>query len=234
VTLLALDTSTAQVAVALGDADGILAAVALAGRRRHAEQITPAIEFVLDQAGRAPSDLAAVAVGVGPGLFTGLRVGVTTAKVMAQALGVPVVAVSSLDVVAEAVADAGTPVVAVLDARRDEVYAAVYRPGGEGPECSTPERVLPPAALAAELAAEFAHTSVPVLFVGEGALIHGDVFAAVPGARLASPTFARPDPAALFGLAWRRFDAGVCAPPGDVRPHYLRQSDTGAVAAPKV
>ena len=98
--VLAIDTATKQVGVAIGDGGAVRAEVRLAGGRRHAEQLVPAISALLDWTGVRLDQLAAIAVDVGPGLFTGLRVGITTAKVMAQALRVPVVPVASLDLVA--------------------------------------------------------------------------------------------------------------------------------------
>src|SRR5438105_5036720 len=82
VLILALDTSTSQVSVAVGDGGAVVGCVQLAGGRRHAEQLAPAIEYLRGECGVELDHLAAIAVGIGPGLFTGLRVGVTTAKVM--------------------------------------------------------------------------------------------------------------------------------------------------------
>src|SRR4051794_41673297 len=132
VLLLALDTSTAQVSVAFGDRGAVLGSVQLAGGRRHAEQLAPAIEYLRRECAVELDHLAAVAVGTGPGLFTGLRVGVTTAKVMAQALRIPVVGVPSLDLVAYPLRHSERAIVAVLDARRPEGFAARSPPGPRG------------------------------------------------------------------------------------------------------
>ena len=104
--LLAIDTATPQVAVARGDDGRVRGEIRLVGRRRHAEQLAPAIAYLCEQSRVRLEQLAAVAVGIGPGLFTGLRVGVTTATVMAQTLRIPVVAVPSPDLVAELAAGA--------------------------------------------------------------------------------------------------------------------------------
>ena len=130
--ILGMDTSTAQVAVAVGGEAGVLAEVRLTGGRRHAEQLAPAVEYVLREAGVDVRDVDAFALGIGPGLFTGLRVGLTTAKVMAASLGRPVVPVSSLELVALPVRHVTGVVVAVTDARRSEVYRAAVRPRGRG------------------------------------------------------------------------------------------------------
>src|SRR5262245_62352939 len=98
--VLAFDTATDVVSVALGRNGEPLGAVQLAAGREHAERLVPAIDEVVDGTGVGLDRLAAIAVGVRPGRFTGLRVWVTTAKVMAQALGIPVVGIGSLDLIA--------------------------------------------------------------------------------------------------------------------------------------
>jgi tRNA threonylcarbamoyl adenosine modification protein YeaZ len=130
--LLAFDTSTPAVTVALHDGRAVLAERTTVDAMRHAELLAPAIEAVLAEAGADRLDLTGVAVGVGPGPFTGLRVGVVTARVLGAALGIPVQGVCSLDVVAAGVDRArvtGSYAVAT-DARRREVYWATYDTDG--------------------------------------------------------------------------------------------------------
>ena len=98
--LLCLDTATPQVSAAIGADGAVLGEVRLGRGRRHAEHLAPAIEYLCRELDVELARLSAIAVGLGPGLFTGLRVGVTTAKTMAQVLRVPVVGVASLDLVA--------------------------------------------------------------------------------------------------------------------------------------
>src|SRR5438477_12876260 len=145
--LLAMDTATDQVAVALGDRGAVRGEVRLVGGRRHAEQLAPAIQSLCDETGVGLDQLGAIAVGIGPGLFTGLRVGVTTAKVMAQALRVPIVAVPSLDLVAYPLRHTNRLLVAVLDARRREVFDAAYRPVPGGLQRVSEYQVRSPAEL---------------------------------------------------------------------------------------
>ncbi|MFN8077740.1 MAG: tRNA (adenosine(37)-N6)-threonylcarbamoyltransferase complex dimerization subunit type 1 TsaB [Kineosporiaceae bacterium] len=130
--LLALDTSTAAVTVALLDDGGACAHLAQLDARRHAELLAPQIVEVLEGCGASVADLTGVAVGVGPGPFTGLRVGITTAAVLAWAAQVPVHGVCSLDAIAQGVlareGDAApAELVVATDARRREVYWAPYR-----------------------------------------------------------------------------------------------------------
>jgi len=221
VRVLAIDTSTAQVAVAIGDAGAVLGEVRLIGGRRHAEQLAPAIRCLVGWTGVRLDQLAAIAVGIGPGLFTGLRVGVTTAKVMAQALRVPVVPVPSLDLVAYPVRHTSRMVVATLDARRREVFHASYRPVPGGVQRITEYGVASPAQLVAQLEAD----GDEVLLVGDGVGAYPEVFSGYERAELAGPEFAMPSVAALVALATARIEREVFETPWDVTPLYLRESD---------
>src|SRR3954452_3304120 len=135
--LLGIDTLTRRVGVVLANERGMLGRVELGGTAdtsppRHAETLAPAIQWCCEQAGVEIASLSAVAVGIGPGMFTGLRVGVTTAKVLAQTLRIPVIPIPSLDLLAYPLRYARRLVVATIDARRNELYWAVYKhvPGG--------------------------------------------------------------------------------------------------------
>jgi tRNA threonylcarbamoyl adenosine modification protein YeaZ len=144
VVLLAFDTATAYVTVsAYDEGAGVLAARDGVGPMRHGELLMPTVRDVLAAADAAMSDVDRVAVGVGPGPFTGLRVGVVTARMLGMALGVPVVGVCTLDVLAaDAVSQgAAEPFVVTTDARRKELFWAAYDAGGarvEGPAVDRP------------------------------------------------------------------------------------------------
>jgi tRNA threonylcarbamoyladenosine biosynthesis protein TsaB len=219
--LLAIDTATTQVGVAIGDADGVRGEVRLTGGRRHAEQLAPAIESIVGWTEVRFDQLTAIAVGIGPGLFTGLRVGVTTAKVMAQALRIPVVPVSSLDLVAYPLRYSSRMIVAVLDARRHEVFHAAYRPVPGGVQRVTEYAVATPSDLVAELEAGGDET----LLAGDGVTAHAEAFSALDRVELAGPEFASPSTAALVALAAARVEREEFTTPWDVRPMYLRESD---------
>ena len=210
------------------------------GGRAHAELLVPAIEEVCALAGHAVTDIDAIAVDIGPGLFTGLRVGVATAKALAQALGVDLIGVGSLDILAAAAVERTgaepTGVVApVVDARRGEVFAAVYRfdrahsgrradrPGGR------PHRPAPahrPRG-AGGVAGGGGDGGRPVTVVGDGAVryrpqlsAHG-VLDLEPAGELASPP-----PLALARLARRRLAPGRRpATPLELVPDYRRPAD---------
>jgi tRNA threonylcarbamoyladenosine biosynthesis protein TsaB len=196
--LLAFDTSTPAVTVALVDDDRVLASITHVDPLRHGELLAPTIEQVLAQAWVKPADLDLIAVGVGPGPFTGLRVGVVTAQVMAAALGVPVTGVCSLDILAMKGPAEGEFVVAT-DARRKEVFFAHYR---DSRRVSEPQVARP-----TDVA-----TSLPTL--GAGPRLYPDAFPHAYGPEL-------PDATDLaLGLSRGRLHALAVA------PLYLRRPDT--------
>jgi tRNA threonylcarbamoyladenosine biosynthesis protein TsaB len=143
VLLLAFDTSTPAVTVALHDGTRILASHTVVDARRHGELLAPGIAHVVADAGKSASDLTGIAVGVGPGPFTGLRVGLMTARAMGDALTIPVSGVCTLDVLAAAVVSA-QPFLVATDARRREVYWATYDASStriDGPHVERPTDV---------------------------------------------------------------------------------------------
>jgi tRNA threonylcarbamoyladenosine biosynthesis protein TsaB len=221
VLILAIDTATSQVGVAIGDAASVRGEVRLAGGRRHAEQLAPAIETLCAWTGVELAQLSAVAVGVGPGLFTGLRVGVTTAKTLSQALRIPIVAVPSLDLIAWPLRHTHRLIVAVIDARRREVFHASYRPVPGGVQRVSEYSVGSPGALVADLQAG----TDDVLLAGDGVSRYPDDFAALGGAAVAGDEFAAPSTAALVQLATARVEREEFDQPWDVQPMYLRDAD---------
>jgi tRNA threonylcarbamoyladenosine biosynthesis protein TsaB len=231
--LLAVESATETAAVALIDEEGALGSVVLARGRRHTETLVPAIETLCRRVGVTPVDLHALAVDVGPGLFTGLRVGVGTVKALSFALDLPVVTASSLEVLAHAVAGSGATegrlLVPVVDARRGEVFSARFRPAG-GTVVAEPgtdggsadnERLWAPE----DLAADLARLSEPLVLMGNGARRYAELLAAVPGVTLAGPAYASPPVAALAELGLARARAGEVHDGDDVMPRYLRQAD---------
>ena len=223
--MLAIDTATAQVSVAFGDQGAVLGEVRLAGGRRHAEQLAPAIDYLRRELDIDLGHLAAIAVGTGPGLFTGLRVGVTTGKVMAQALRIPVVGIPSLDLVAYPLRHSDRMIVAVLDARRREVFAARYRPVPGGVQRVSDYAVHTPAELVADLAAEPGVEPHGLLLAGDGVARFPEEFGALEHAELAGTEFAAPSVDALVALATARAEREEFELPAELHPLYLRQSD---------
>src|SRR5919106_6833549 len=130
--VLGIETSTAVSSVALGTEQGTVGAAQVSRGKGHAEFLVPAIRYIAGESDVQMRSVAGVAVGLGPGLFTGMRVGVATAKSIAQALRVPIVGIPSLDLLAYGVRYTTRLICAVVDARRGEVFTAFYRqvPGG--------------------------------------------------------------------------------------------------------
>ncbi|MGC4803731.1 tRNA (adenosine(37)-N6)-threonylcarbamoyltransferase complex dimerization subunit type 1 TsaB [Micromonospora sp. DT233] len=219
--VLVLDSSTPAVTAALVEvtSDGLTprAQRRTVDARAHGELLAPQVAAILAEVDARPTDLGAIVVGLGPGPFTGLRVGLVTAATMAQVLGVPAYGVCSLDGIGHPAA-AGEPILAAGDARRREVYWAVYDGAGRrvaGPEVDTP-------ADAARHARDLGVTAV----VGDGAHRYADVFD-LP--LRAEPRY--PDPTALAALAAERIRSGA---PGDpLTPLYLRRPDAVAATARK-
>jgi tRNA threonylcarbamoyladenosine biosynthesis protein TsaB len=152
VIVLGIDTSTNHTSVALGTEHGVIAEAGFTSPRKQ-DHVLPAIEQLLEWAGLSPSNVGGIAVGLGPGLYTGLRVGVQVGKSLAQALRLPIVGFSSLDVLAFGVRTTRRVIGAVLDARRGEVFYAFYRSVPGGVMRLGDHRVDRPEAVAAELVA---------------------------------------------------------------------------------
>ena len=225
--MVAIETATETVGVAVRTAGGVQAELTLTGRRRHVETLTPALEHLLAQLDLVPRDLGVVGVDIGPGLFTGLRVGVAAAKGLAQALGIGVIGATSLDILTAGAAAAGLRglVLACVDARRGEVFAAVHEVdvAGAVPGVRVPAGLFAPEDLVVALD-EFAGETVHA--VGDGALRYADVLRAVPGTDPAAPGLAYPPPAALLRLVSARMEAGQPPDaPAAVVPLYMREAD---------
>jgi len=237
--LLAIESATDLVGAALLGPDGSVAERSHIGGRAHAELLAPAIEEVCAVSGCTLADVDALAVDVGPGLFTGLRVGVATAKALGQSLGLGIVGVTSLDILAAgarelAGAERAGQVVAVVDARRREVFAAGYAFGSDDDGASTVDpadvRDDRPEAMAPDALAAWLETLVgdgPVLVVGDGAVRYLELLGPIPGVDTSlAGEVTSPSPAVLVRLAARRLEAGVVPSSAvDLVPDYRRHAD---------
>jgi len=221
VIVLGIETSTPQTSVALGTEQGVRASMQLASKARQ-DDVVPILEHVLDWTGLELSHVGGVAVGLGPGLFTGLRVGVETGKTLAQVLSVPILGIPSLDVLAFGVRYTRRLIGAVIDARRGEVFHALYRGVPGGVMRVGEYGVAPPGHLAAELEA----AREEVLLVGNGAILYRKELEEV-GARVefASPAQAHPQASEMVELAVPRFIREETDRSFEVLPLYLRKSD---------
>jgi len=245
--LLAIETSTPCLSSALWEDGAPVASFSLLAGPRHAEVLMPSVDHLCRQAGWSVHDVEAVAVGNGPGLFTGLRVGLATARSIAAALGRPAVGVGSLDALAHPHRRRPGLLAAVLDARRSEVFWALYRSDGRSLALLRGPEVAPPAGVASDLAGAagepapvgaappFAASELSspageppslvgsVLVVGDGAWRYRDLFEA-SGVEIAGPADMYPSACAVAELGWRQLlEKG--APAGLPAPLYLRQAD---------
>jgi tRNA threonylcarbamoyl adenosine modification protein YeaZ len=219
VLLLGLDTATPAVTVALHDGGQPLVQLVTVDAHRHAELLAPAVAKAVADAGAVPRDLTGIVVGVGPGPYTGLRVGLVTARVLGAALGIPVYGVCSLDAIAAEVAaggaaEAGSDFLVATDARRRELYWARYDSTGRrtvGPGVSRP--------------AEIPVSGLPA--AGEGPMLYPELLP-----KGLDPAF--PAAAALCRIAVAALAAGdpgkTLLPPD---PLYLRRPDAREPGAPK-
>ncbi|WCO66622.1 tRNA (adenosine(37)-N6)-threonylcarbamoyltransferase complex dimerization subunit type 1 TsaB [Iamia majanohamensis] len=219
--ILGVESATAQVGCAIGGHEGVLASAHSTRARRHAESLVPSIEFACRQARVELADLGAVAVDVGPGLFTGLRVGVATAKALAHALRVPVIPISSLDLLAFPARFTDRLIAAVIDARRGEVFWALYRQVPGGVQRIGEARVSTPEELLGELQAR----GEEMLLVGDGALRHAEVLRDLRKAEVCSHGITHPSARDLVLLAHHQALREEWVQPWEVSPTYLRKPD---------
>jgi tRNA threonylcarbamoyladenosine biosynthesis protein TsaB len=219
--ILGVTTSTAQVGCAVGGHEGVLGAIHSSRGRRHAETLTPAIEFLCRQTRVSLTDIGAIAVDLGPGMFTGLRVGVAAAKAISHARRLPMVGVTSLDLLAFPLRHSRRRIVCALDAGRGELFHASYRHSPGGVQRLSEPAVTTPADLASELLA----TDGETLLVGDGALRHRDHFDDLHGVELGDPGMAHPSAGSLVQLAHPRAMREEFVGPSELTPLYLRLPD---------
>jgi tRNA threonylcarbamoyladenosine biosynthesis protein TsaB len=219
VLILGIETATEQVGVAIGGHEGVIASFEVARGRRHAEILTPAIEFVCRQADIGLDEFGVVAVDVGPGLFTGMRVGIAAAKALAQALRIPMIGISSLDLLAFPCRHTDRVVVPVIDARKGEVFWAMYRQVPGGLQQVAPPTVGPVDELVADLLARSQET----LCVGDGADRYRDEL--LDGYHCEIGGDLHPSAATLVQLAHAKALREEWVNPRDIEPNYLRLPD---------
>ena len=219
--ILGIETSTSQVGVAIGGHEGVLAQSHSNRGKRHAETLIPAIDFVRRQARIDLSEISCVAVDLGPGLFTGLRVGVASAKAMAHALRVPMIGLPSLDLLALPVRFSTRLIVTAIDARRGELFYAFYRQVPGGVQRLSPHQLGTPDDLASELLA----TREECLLVGDGAQRYSEVFEGITKVEITDLGLAYPSAASLVQLAHAQALREEWVKPWEIQPLYLRKPD---------
>jgi len=216
--LLAIETSGYRGGIALAEGDAapaVTVEVALDEDLRHARDLVPTMQAALDRVGWSPQDLDALAVSIGPGSFTGLRIAVILAKFVATETGARVVAVPSLRALAENAPAGTSPVACIRDAKRRGLYVNVFHRRGDDLEETFGPALIQPAELAERLPAN-------TLVLGRG----------VPKAREALAGFAlAPEetwdvrPSAVARLGWRAYRAGAFVNPMRLEPLYVRRPE---------
>ncbi|MBI4313399.1 MAG: tRNA (adenosine(37)-N6)-threonylcarbamoyltransferase complex dimerization subunit type 1 TsaB [Candidatus Omnitrophica bacterium] len=220
--LLGIETSTRTCSVAVSSDENIFSALTVYGSRRPSDHLMVGVERCLETAGFQAEELDAIAVGVGPGSFTGIRVGVTAAKSLAYALSKPAVAVSSLDVLAANVAGAGLPLWVVVDARKEKLYAALYeKDAGQVMQRQGDEKLLAFDQLVPLMQGD-------VLVLGDAHVRYAERFRAALGARyhILPPHLWVPQAAAVCRLAREQLLQGKTVAAHQLVPNYLFSSES--------
>lgn len=224
--ILGIDTATDSVSVALGEGTQVLAQSEVVSDRQHCEALAPMIDFVCKQVDVSFREIGAVAVDIGPGLFTGMRVGIATAKAIAFSLDVPIIGICALDVLAAAAPSTDSVIVSVIDARRHEIYWAMYRTIEDELVQVHAPCVGPVAGLVTDVLDRFQSTQ----FVGNGALRYrSDIVEGlgvlIQGCEFADGRFSRPTAATVVTLAHRRAMHEQWQFAQELSPLYLRPPD---------
>ena len=225
---LSIDTSTRYAAVGLSRDGKLLAEYSWVSRQNHSVELLPAIDYMLKSNGATPRDLTCAFIAIGPGGFSALRVGLSTAKGLAIPLGIPLVAVNTLEIEAEPYCGQGLPVCAVLDAGRSEVSAAMYAEADGLWQTVRDARVLAPEELCSEIEG-------PTLFCGEALPLVAETLQEHLGdkALLADQTPPTRSPATLARMGHERFTRGDLADVSTLEPFYLRKPSISEPRRPR-
>ncbi len=213
--ILAIDTATLDAGAAVVQTDGLVVAVRRVRVTIHSDALLTMVDAVLKEAGIGPADLDAVACGAGPGSFTGLRIGLATAKGLCLALEKPLIMVSSLQALAAQV-PAGTLAIPILDAFRGELYAGFYR-AGDPPQPLSDEVVAPPERVRQRIEELIRQGEVPMLI--------GDGLGRWPVLQVDRPVIAGPDPVDVARIARHRWRRGESDDLDRAVPRYIRPSE---------
>lgn len=219
--ILAIETSTMLGGVAIMDeAEGLIIEIRLNVKTAHSERLMSGIEHALKQSNMNVSDIDVFGVAAGPGSFTGLRIGLSTVKGLSYSTGKPVVSVPTLEAFAWNFSFCNYPICTMLDARKKEVYAAVFRWKDGGFERVVGETSVKPVDLVKTLKG-------PVVFAGEGALIYRESIMGTAGdnALFASAQHMVPSPSNVAFLGLKKAVNGDFCEPAGLVPFYIRKSE---------
>lgn len=217
--VLAIECATPGASVALAEGREAVAHAARVDRRGHAEFLIPAIDFCFDQAGWSARDLDGIVVDVGPGLYTGIRVGLATAQGLGATLGVPVIPVSGLDALALDATTGHRHIWAVVDVRRGELAVAAYRPVPGGVVKDGTTELVDPEGMRALLESD----TSDMLVVGDFAPVADVALRGLHRAKTGRPRY--PSARAVAEIGGGRLERGEVPHPDEIRPIYLRDPD---------
>lgn len=218
--ILGIETATLSGGVALTDEKGLIVDHSWNIRIGRSEYLISIIERIFADSGLTVNALSGVAISIGPGSFTGLRIGLSTGKGLCFALGIPLVTVSTLDAIASTLPYSRYPVCVILDARKKEVYTCLYdTSSGEAVRLTEPEVVAPSVFLK--------RISQPTLFIGDGTTAYRDEILSIlkEKAFFAPPYLICHSSAAVSTLGLRKLVVGQVADIFSVEPFYLRSSE---------
>ena len=221
--ILSIETATGCGSVSLtrgGVANGTILAEATAQPEiTHSRRLLGSVDWIMQAAGVDWSELDGIAISLGPGSFTGLRIGMAAAKGIVLATGAPLIGVPTLDGLAIACPVIDRPLCCLLDARKQEIYAGWYRPDSNSfPEPASPAEVIAPQIFADSI-------NEPVLLTGSGVTVYSDLFQTIPAVRLLAPALSAPRAARIGFLAADQLDRGAVLDPAVAAPLYIRASD---------
>jgi tRNA threonylcarbamoyladenosine biosynthesis protein TsaB len=217
--VLAIDTSNAALGVALVEGSVVKGEILTNIKKDHSTRLMPAVQLLLENCQVAPQELDLIVVAKGPGSYTGVRIGVTVAKTLAWALNIPIVGVSSLEVLAANGHYFNGLICPLFDARRGQIYTGLYRYHSNQLECVESDRIV----LSSEWAQWLQEKQEPVLFLGGDVVFHQDILTGVLGslAVFGPPSLQLPRPSELAFLGMNRT-------PEDVHsfvPNYVRLAE---------
>lgn len=219
--VLALETATLAGSIAIvDDVEGLIGEVKVSVKIAHSERLMPSVEWLLKASAISIKEIDAFAVSIGPGSFTGLRIGLSTVKGFAFATGRPVVPVRTLDAFARTMPFCRHVICPMLDARKNEVYAAFYRWDNDICTKLQPEISIKPYELLKD-------TSGPVVFMGEGARVYKNVISDLlkTNAIFAPLSQMSPSASTVAEMAIEMIKQGIASDPVSLTPYYIRKSE---------
>lgn len=220
--LLSIDTTTLVSTVAISTPDKLLAEITVQVKKTHSERLLPHIQELLALADVTKDNITGLAVSIGPGSFTGLRIGLATAKALAYTWKIPLVGVPTLEALAYGCPAPGVVLSPLIDAQKGNVYQALYRfEKGNLVEIMSPRVIHHEVALT-----ELAQQDAPVLVMGEGAVMYADKIAATGGkVELAPPHVVIPRAGSVAGLGRHMLEKGIHHDIMTLEPYYIRRSE---------